>query len=416
MIKFLKKTSIIYSASSVFKSGVQLLVGLAIAKFITPGDFGIWSSFNLILTYTIILQLGIVNGLNLELPLAIGKGDNEKAEKLVQTTQSYIAVCIALLALAGGFYLLFFTPDTPKFFYGAIAIVVLVTFSFYQDFITATFRTQQSFFRFSIINIVQALVNLTTIVFIIYYAYYGLLIKSIIVLAIYVALLHYYRPFPVKFFFDKKLYLKLIKTGLPIFILAYVQSVATSFDRLLILKYLDISAMGIYSFAYLGFSSITLFSGSIASYIYPTMTENFAKNNNAVQLWIYLKKNISLIFLGLLILAIIGSLLIPYVTEAFFPNYIESVPVMQILFFAGVFNGSVIGVNVLLSMKKWKLIVIYHTIFSLLLVICPFVFMYYSDNKIMGIAYGVLIANFINLINGYILVYFATVKSQYVRK
>lgn len=412
MKKFLQKTSVIYSASSIFKSGVQLFVGLAIAKFITPNDFGIWSSLNLVLTYAVIIQLGILNGLNLELPLAIGRGKHTRAERLVQTAQSYIMVCMVLLILGGAFYLMFFKPVEEKFFYGVIAIIVMVIFTFYQDFLTATFRTQKSFLIFSYINIVQALVNLITILLIIYFAYYGLIIKSILVLVFYVILLHIYRPFPVKFLFEKKLYIQLVKTGLPIFVLAYFQSVAMSFDRLLIIKYLPISMMGIYSFAYLGFSSITLFSSSVASYIYPTMSENFARNKNTLELWSYLKKNMTRIFFGLIVLAIIGALLFPYVIEMFFPNYKQSIPVMQVLFFAGVLNGTVIGVNVLLSMKKWKLIIIYYTVFSMLLVLCPLLFMMYSQYKLMGIAYGVLAANLINLFVGYYLVYFATVKSQ----
>ena len=85
---------------------------------------------------------------------------------------------------------------------------------------------------------------------------------------------------------------------------------------------------------------------------------------------------------------------------------------MQILFFAGVFNGGVIGVNVLLSIKKWRLVIFYHLFFAILLLVCPFVMMKIYTNKMEGIAYGVLIANVLNFISAYLLVYIALVKKE----
>lgn len=413
MKKYLKKTSVVYSASSVLKAGVQMLVGLAIARFISPEDYGIWSTLSLLLTYGIILQAGIINGLNLELPLAMGEDNLPKAKNLVSTAQSYIFGCISIVFIAGLFYILLFPHPDKKYFYGIIAVLLMLGFTFYQDFLTATFRTQQSFRKFSFINLVHATVNLITIALIVYFYYYGLVAKSILVIFIYLVFLHIHRPFKVGLNFDRQIFTKLLKVGMPIFALSYIQAAAISFDRVLLIKYTDTASVGIYSFAYLAFSSITMFSGSIASYIYPTMSENFAKNNDSVQLWNYLRKNMVYVFFGLLGIAILGAMVVPYLIEVFFPAYVDSIAVIRILFFAGVLNGSVIGVNVLLSMKKWRLIVIYHTVFSILLVGCPFVAMHISNNKMVGIAYGVLIANLINLISGYFLVYFATVKKRY---
>lgn len=393
-----------------------MLVGLAIARFISPSDYGIWGTLNLILTYGVIFQSGIINGLNLELPLAIGANNLRKANDLVKTAQYFIVVCIALIFVSGFFIVKFFPISDKKFYYGTITIIIMLGFTFYQDFLTATFRTQQSFRKLSYINLVHALVNLVTILLIVYYSYYGLLIKSILVLFSYVVFLHYFRPFKVNVQFDKKLFFVLIKVGMPIFLLAYMQAAALSFDRVLLIKYTDNESVGLYSFAYLAFSSITLFSSSVASYIYPTMSENYAKDNNPGQLWLYLKKNMLLIFFGLLVIAVFGVLIVPFLIKFFFPAYVKSIPAMKILFFAGVFNGSVIGVNVLLSMKKWKLIIVYHTIFSVLLVVCPLIFINVIKDKIEGVAYGVMVANVINLITGYYLVYIATGKKIHGRK
>jgi len=408
-----KKVSVIYSISSVFKAGIQMLVGLSIAKYITPEDYGIWGSLNLVITYAMVLQLGTINGVNLNLPIAIGEKNNDKAKNIIETSQSYILVCMIIILLLGGAYLMVFGDNlSSKFFWGIFAITFLIALTFYQDFLTATFRTPNSFRKFSFINIVQALVNFLTIGLIVYYSFFGLIFKSVLVIIFYVVLLHFHRPYKVTVKFNLKSWLELVKVGLPIFLLSYIQGSALSFDRILLIKYTNLKDVGIYTFAYLAFSSVTLLSSSVASYIYPTMSHMYAENGSKKQLWKYLKRNITYIFLGLFGLAIMGTIITPYVINIFFNQYSSSVPVMQILFFAGAFNGGVIGVNVLLSMKKWKYILFYHLFFASLLIICPLIFMNLYETKILGIACGVLVANIINFISAYSLVYLALLKGQ----
>ena len=129
-----------------------MLVGLAIAKFVSPEDYGIWGALNLLLTYAIILQLGTINGVNLELPIAMGEKNHEKAKSIIQTSQTYILGCMFVIFVIGILYLLIFGKSlSPKFFWGVAALIVMISFTFYQDFLTATFRTPLSFKKFSYI-------------------------------------------------------------------------------------------------------------------------------------------------------------------------------------------------------------------------------------------------------------------------
>ena len=84
---------------------------------------------------------------------------------------------------------------------------------------------------------------------------------------------------------------------------------------------------------------------------------------------------------------------------------------MQILIFASVFNGAVIGVNALWSMKIWKYMIIYQTLFGFLLFICPFIGFNLFNNKIIGISFGVLVSHLINLLSGIYITYLATHKN-----
>lgn len=98
----------------------------------------------------------------------------------------------------------------------------------------------------------------------------------------------------------------------------------------------------------------------------------------------------------------------PIVVTAYFPKYVLSISIMQILLVAGIFRGSVVGVNALWSIKNWKYMIICQVSFSLLLVCLPYIGIQLIANKLEGVACGVLCACFLNLISGISLTYFAT--------
>lgn len=402
------KVPVIYSGTSIFKALAQILVGFVIAKYVLPEDFGIWSTINLAVTYALFLQAGLINGLNLELPFAYGKNQEATANDLAGTVQFFTVISSVIVLIIGLSYQLFWADSNSKIRYGALAITVVIIFTFYQNYLISTFRSASSFLKLSTIQITEALTNILTLLFVIYFSYYGLLIKAVLVIVTYVTLLHIKRPIKIGLNWNTKTFLNLLKVGLPIFALGYSESVSATFDRIWLLKFSDLSDVGLYSFSLYGLTLFTLFSTSIASYIYPRMTYNYGLKKDKLILWKYVKKVTIILFSLLIIIAAVGSYLIPLIVPKFFPQYLQSIEPMQILFFAGAFKGSVVGVNVLWSIKSWRHMIIYQLGYSILLISLPYIFIQVLQNKIIAVAIGVLIANFINLFSGFYLSYFAT--------
>lgn len=402
------KTPLLYSGGSITKAFATIIVGFVIARYISPEDLGIWTTINLAITYSLFLQAGLINGLNLELPYVLGKGDHDQAKTMAGTVQTFTLISSSLILLFGLAYFLFIPESEPKIKYGILAITLIIVLSFYQNYLLTTFRSKKSFLKLSYIQIVDACVNLATIVLVAYYSYYGLIIKAILVLLIYVLFLHFSRPIKVGLIWDKSAFLKLLKVGLPIFGLAYVVSIASTADKILLLKYSDLTDVGLYSFGFYGLSIFTLFSASIASYIYPRMTYNYGQNNDKLVIWRYAKKITILLVVIQLPLAILGYYVIPLAINAYFPNYILSISTMQILLFAGVFKGSVIGVNAIWSIKSWNHMIIYQVTYSIFLIALAYLGIQLFTNKIEGVSYGILAANALNLFSGLILTYKAT--------
>ena len=402
------KTPILYSGGSIAKAFAQLIVGFFIAKYVSPEDLGLWTTINLILIYSSFLQVGLINGLNLELPFAYGKGDNKSAEIMAGTVQSFTIISSIILLVSATIYLITTETTNPKEKLGIIAIVMVTVLTFYQNYLLSTFRSKSSFKTLSIIQLVDAFVNISTLVLVIYFSYYGLLLKAIVVICVYVLLLHFNRPIKIGFILSKKAFFLLLKVGLPIFGLAYLETVSSTFDKIWLLKYSNLSDVGLYSFAFYSLTAFSLFSTSIASYIYPRMTYNYGKSNNKHDLWLYAKKITKILIIIQTPLSIIGYIMIPILIRNYFPNYILSTHAMQILLFAGLFKGSVVAVNALWSLKEWKLMIIYQVLYSILIVSFTFVGVFLHHNKIEGVAYGILFANAINFIVGISLTYLGT--------
>lgn len=402
------KTPILYSGGSISKAFAQMIVGFIVAKFVAPRDFGLWSTLNLAITYSLFMQSGLINGLNRELPYLFGKGEEKEALRMAGTVQSFtLGLVILVIVIAIPFFSLYQFESTEMTL-GSIAVVILIILNYYQSYLFSTFRSKDSFLNLSKIQFMHAFVNIITIVCVIYYSYYGLVLKSLIVAFVYVLLLHLYRPIKVGFVWDKDAFYKLIKIGLPIFSLAYVEAIAATADKLWIIRYSNITDVGLYSFGFYALTSFSIFPSSIASYIYPKMTYNYGKTHDKLIMWRYVRKITLLLLFILTPLAILGYFICPYLIEQFFPEYILSAPVMQILLFAGIFSGAVIGVNALWSMKAWKYMVMYQLFFSVLLCVLPFIGLRLFENNLVGISFGVLTAHIINLISGLLITYKAT--------
>lgn len=402
------KTASLYSSTSIIKACATMLSGFVIAKFVDPQDLGLWSTLTLILTYSVFIQGGINNGLNLELPAAYGKGDTRYAEKLAAVAQTFTLFTAGIVFIAGISFYLFYPTENQKVKYGIIGITFMVVLNFYQVYLSSTYRSNDSFLRLAKIQFFEAIFNVTSLLLVFYFAYYGMIIKSVLTLLFFVILLHLFRPIKIRITWDKTVFLHLLKVGMPIFVLILVDSTVSTVDKVWLLKYTNFTELGLYTFGLYALNLFILFGSSIASYIYPKMTFSYARTNDPLILWRYMKKITAILLLIQTPLVIIGYFIIPVLVESFFTSYILSIPVMQILLIAGMMKGSVIGVNILWSMKKWKYMYLYIITYAILLVSITFIMVHFFENKLIGISVGVLVADTINLINGIYLSYRAT--------
>lgn len=402
------KGAIFYTASSVSKTAAQFLAGLVTVRVVAPAELGIWNSIALATTYALFLQAGIINGLNRELPFTLGSGDKRGAERLAGTAQSF-SLLGSSVALLVGLCSLFVFRDKSQAVLLAIAVeIVVVLCFFYQNYLTVTFRSKGSFTSLALAEFVSAFLGLLLLPLVFFFRYQGMLLRIAFVSVIAVGLLHLVRPMRIKPMWDAASFKVLMKTGLPIFLLSYVELTCSTFDRLFLLRQGGVEQVGFYALALMVRQAMMVVPSSIGIYMYPRMTHAWAKHKDKNALWVSAWKTSAVVVLIMLPMVIGALLTIPWLVTSLFPMYTPGIVAAQIMAVAALFNGAAMGVNAIWSLKAWKFMVGYQLGGAGLRVVCPLLGVLICASPILGVAWGMLIAYLIQFLLSLVLTYAAT--------
>ena len=93
---YLKQKKVLFKmiSSSYLALPVNLIVAVFTYRLIDPYFMGIWATMIVFETYANALRLGIVNGMNRELPYAMGSGKEKEALTYAQTTLAYNLITV----------------------------------------------------------------------------------------------------------------------------------------------------------------------------------------------------------------------------------------------------------------------------------------------------------------------------------
>ncbi len=393
MLKRIKKYKSIslFTFSSVFLNISSLIAGLVTYRFIEPYYIGIWQSLMLIDSYSIFFRLGIINGMNRELPYAMGQGNESLAVKYAETTLYFTLVTIiTFFVLAFGS--LFFIHIEQDWIFPLTVILLIVPINFYSSFLMGTFRANADFDRLSRIQIIQGVLKFVSIILVVKWGFKGFALREISIVSLITFLAYRIRPLKkVKPNFDRAIFTKLFKVGFPIFVTSYIIIFLNTAPRLILLKYGSVSMLGIYAPLLTIITAISVIPDSIANYFYPKMTHQIGKTNDRLAIWKKsLYSHIGLIILGIPV--VIGCLLfIPYLIDTFIPKYVESKSIIGIGVFTALFMSYKFGYTTLITLKEWKLIVVYIAFFAILQFILPLILLNYTS-VLLAVVIGQLVS------------------------
>jgi O-antigen/teichoic acid export membrane protein len=402
------RSAVVYTASTLTKTVVQFISSMVIVRLIAPKDLGLWGSVSLATTYATLFQAGINNGLNRELPHYLGKGDDETANRLAGTAQTFtLGACVSAFAVGLG-ALVWFRDRGPAISLVICAEIVMVLYTLYQSYLTVTFRSKSSFLDLAKTEFLNAPLGLILLPVVFFFGFEGMLIRVVVLSLAAVAFLHAVRPMRVKLTWNWPALSELLKTGFPIFVLSYVESTSGTFDRVFLLQRAGVEQVGYYSLGMMTQQAMMVIPASVAIYVYPRMTYALAKEDDLLALWERAWKSTAAVFAIMLPLAICAVVALGWLVPTLFPKYVPGIPAAQILVFASLFSGALIGVNALWSMKAWTHMVTYQLSAGGMRALGPFIGISLHSDPLSGVAWGTLGAFLGQLVLSIILTHHAT--------
>lgn len=299
---------------------ISLVTSVFVARWMTPYDMGLWNLLLLVSIYAPVLQLGVFNGLNRQLPYFLGKSDKQTALSMAGVSLAWslvltlASVVVTLLAT-----LFFWLRGETLHSCGALAVGLIVTASWMTQYLTVTYRTSAEFGSLAGRNTVVALISVPLTLLVLAFGYIGLMVRAVLVAFLGVASLLYKRPVRVAPVWNRALFLQLCKIGVPIWFLGQLGVFFLTLDRIVLAD----------SPLNLGYFSISIQASAFASMIpiaitmvmYPQMVHIYGESNQALLAWRLARKGaLTATALGA-VAALAGWLLIPLFIELLVPAY-----------------------------------------------------------------------------------------------
>lgn len=328
--------TLLMAATALLARGLGIPSSIVTAKYLGPSTLGALAIIKLIIQYIGYCQLGIMNSLARDVPIAYGR--NDKAE--IESIRNVVFTGFSLASLLGllGLWILFAFGVT---FNNAMTwpILSLSSLIFIANRLNTFFRNYAKaegiFITIGQSDFIQQLLGPTlTMVLVINLEIHGALIALFLsqLLPTYL----YYRQIPsisVKFDLNLQKLWNQIKTGFLLFINKISEDLFWSVDIIIISSLLTRTDVGYYSFALSAIAFITPIAGAINNVVFRDMLiKGGQKGQKDIQhLERYVKEPLICYLLLSHLLLGLGVLSFITLVYLFLPNYLNSIPIIHIL-------------------------------------------------------------------------------------
>ena len=284
--KFVRDTAGI-ALSQYLSRFVQMIRGLIAARVLGPAAYGSWNALLLVVDYGLLTQLGLQQGLDQEVPASLAKDPPERVQRLKRGGISGMVTLWAIFALAVCIYLLI-KPRRLAEGWGPAGVLLMVVSVLLQELIFYHGTLLRSHGRIGTVSVslsIQAILGgVAGLILLFPYGLWGLLAGWL--LGQVGALIYIRREgasvAPLALVPNAGTR-QLLARGFPIFLFTASSTVLKSIDRIMILKFLSVEALGYYSIGLMGVSMLLYLPESIAFVLYPRLIARFAGSQDAEQ-------------------------------------------------------------------------------------------------------------------------------------
>jgi len=332
------RLTLIMSSSVIIGRILSIPSGIVTAKFLGPSLLGVLAIINLIIQYASYSQLGLLQSMPRDIPIAYGKGDKQEAKLIVNAV--FTGFFFASVFSVFGLWLMFIIGVT----FGGIlnvSILIMVTsiliMTHANSFLKNYIKAEGKFMIMGKLEfILKIFIPAVTIPAVIFFRLKGalsaLLLTEIFSVGYYLISL---KKIEVNFYPRLRKILNHLKTGFMIFINQINDSIFWSIDLLILAAMMTTSDVGLYSIA-LGVLAIApTFSRGVAMKVYRKIMVDGGKYVGSSRKCF--RKYTEGIFVSYLLLnsLILGLSILAYIVaiRIILTRYMDSIPLMIILGF-----------------------------------------------------------------------------------
>jgi O-antigen/teichoic acid export membrane protein len=292
----------------------------------------------LVTLYSPMLQLGVINGLNRELPYFIGAGEKDRALRMAEAAYAWSWLLIGVSLLCGGFIAAWFwIQGQPVRCFTSITIAVMIVCFWPTFYLTVTYRTNAEFGRLATNTVVVASIGAALVLLVWWFHFNGLLLRAALLAILGVAALYYHRPLPVRPRWGGTQLVQLAKVGIPIFLVGQLGTFFMSLDRLMLVR--STQVLGYYTIAIQVSTFVRLIPGAFGTVLYPQMAHQYGETHCAMDIWRTAKKGAFAASVLGLVAGACGWFTLPIFVHMVLPKYAPGIPAAQLSGFLGLAMG-----------------------------------------------------------------------------
>ncbi len=330
-LMFLKEFMLLAS-STVLSQGSKFVVFMSAARILGPRTWGLWNMLHLIIAYSCVAHLGVINGMNRDVPIFKGKGDFDKADQIRRVSLGTLSVLGFAFSALLGIVALFLPYGNVRTYLLLMPLLVICTqiYTYLQTFLRSDKRfAQQSYQLFVFAGLFPAV----AIPLVLRWGLSGLIIgQSLTILALSFFITRIV-PFDFRLQLKVREALRLVKIGFPIMVGALLYGFLTTADRWVITSFFGTEKLGHYSISIMVMMALTMVPLVTMQQIYPRMAEAFGRTASHAELkkWIYRQ---AFVGLGITVpMAAAAFFIFPLIVVRFLPAYVPGIPAMRIILF-----------------------------------------------------------------------------------
>lgn len=399
-VKSTAKTIGAFAGGNFLAALISGISGILYSRWISPEDLGEFNKYGILTGYLGIGLIVVHGALPRQYPYLIGKGELEEASKVSAAAKWwYLAFSWLGTILFLGLSLRALYQENYKALLGWFVQIPALWMAIYGLYLQSMYRNSSDFVKLSNNQLIASVSAFVMLILVKFFAYWGFLVRFFVQGSISFWVHEKFNPAPIKARFDWPRLKKLASMSLPLSIPAYIDTyLLHSSISFFILNYLGERSLGIYAWALMLQGMAMILVRAIHQIYVTRITLRFGQTNDAWDCFLYSLKPTALSVGASVMLAGAFHFMIEPFVALVAPNYLSSVPVLQILIWQMPLFASGLGLIVMTTALWYKSLItlrIFKTVFCLILI-------WFLPRTVNGLAWGIVFSDLLYYVAGYV--------------